>query len=113
MPDRYAPIGGQAVIEGVMMRSPRMVATAVRMPDGSIQVKTREFVSISRRVPAFGVPILRGAVVLVESLRVGIQALAFSAEASVAADKEKPKGERRFGALGLGMSFTVAISFLL
>lgn len=113
MPDRYAPIGGQAVIEGVMMRSPKMVATAVRMPDGSIQVKTQEFVSISRRVPLFGIPILRGAVVLVESLRVGIQALAFSAEAAVEVDKEKPKAERRFGTLGLGMSFTVAISFLL
>src|SRR5512144_500268 len=38
MPDRYAPIGGQAVIEGVMMRSPKRVATAVRLPDGRIQV---------------------------------------------------------------------------
>jgi uncharacterized protein YqhQ len=113
VPDRYAPIGGQAVIEGVMMRSPRMVATAVRMPDGTIQVKTQEFVSISRRVPLLGLPILRGAVVLVESLRVGIQALAFSAEAAVAQEQEKPKSERRFGTLGLGMSFTVAISFLL
>ena len=113
MTDRYAPIGGQAVIEGVMMRSPRMVATAVRLPDGSIQIKTQDFVSISRRVRLFGLPILRGAVVLVESLRVGIQALTFSAEAAILEDEAKPKSERRFGTLGIGMGFTVAFSFLL
>ncbi len=113
MPDRYSPIGGQAVIEGVMMRSPGKVATAVRLPDGTIQVKSREFVSISRRAAIFGLPIVRGAVVLIESLRIGIQALAFSAEAAVVVAKDKPKGEARFGTLGLGMGFTVAISFLL
>ena len=113
MPDRYSPIGGQAVIEGVMMRSPGKVATAVRLPDGTIQVKTQEFVSISRRAKLFGLPIVRGAVVLVESLRIGIQALAFSAEAAVQTPAETPKSERRFGSLGLGMGFTVAISFLL
>jgi uncharacterized protein YqhQ len=113
MPDRYSPIGGQAVIEGVMMRSPGRVATAVRLPDGTIQVKTQDFVSISRRAPVFGLPILRGAVVLVESLRIGIQALAFSAEAAVQTPKDAPKEKARFGTLGLGMGFTVAVSFLL
>ena len=113
MPDRYSPIGGQAVIEGVMMRSPKMVATAVRLPDGSIQVKTQDFVSVSRRASILGLPIIRGAVVLVESLKIGIQALAFSAEAAVAVEEHKPRGERRFGTLGLGMSFTVAFSFLI
>ncbi|HYR51318.1 MAG TPA: DUF1385 domain-containing protein [Candidatus Dormibacteraeota bacterium] len=96
-----------------MMRSPGKVATAVRLPDGTIQVKTDEFVSISRRAKLFGLPIVRGAVVLVESLRIGIQALAFSAEAAVAVSNERPKSEARFGSLGLGMGFTIAISFLL
>ncbi|HXL15668.1 MAG TPA: DUF1385 domain-containing protein [Methylomirabilota bacterium] len=113
MPDRYSPIGGQAVIEGVMMRSPGKVATAVRLPDGTIQVKTQEFVSISRRASFFGLPIVRGAVVLIESLRIGIQALAFSAEAAVQTPKEKPRESGRFGTLGLGMGVTVAISFIL
>jgi uncharacterized protein YqhQ len=113
MPDRYSPIGGQAVIEGVMMRSPGKVATAVRLPDGSIQVQTRDFVSISRRAKFFGLPIVRGAVVLVESLRIGVQALAFSAEAAVQTPKDTPPSQKRFGTLGLGMGFTVAISFLL
>lgn len=113
MTERYSPIGGQAVIEGVMMRSPGKVATAVRLPDGSIQVKTTEFVSISRRAAFFGLPIVRGAVVLVESLRIGVQALAFSAEAAVQTPKTVPHAERRYGTLGLGMGFTVVVSFLL
>ncbi|HEY7728586.1 MAG TPA: DUF1385 domain-containing protein [Candidatus Eisenbacteria bacterium] len=113
MADRYAPIGGQAVIEGVMMRSPRMVATAVRAGDGRIQVKADPYVSVSRRVPFFGLPVLRGAVVLVESLRIGVAALAFSAEAAVQSEQGKAKSERRFGSLGLGMGTTVLVSFLL
>ncbi len=111
MADRYAPVGGQAVIEGVMMRSPKRVATAVRLSDGSIQVKTRDYVSLSRRYPILGLPILRGAVVLIESLRIGVESLAFSAEMAVEVEKEKPKGERRYGTLGLGMGFTVLFSF--
>jgi uncharacterized protein YqhQ len=112
MPDAYAPIGGQAVIEGVMMRSPRCVATAVRLPDGRIEVKSREYVSISRRFPLLGLPILRGAVVLVESLRIGVEALSFSAERAVEEDKGQPKEGRRYGTLGLGMGFTIAFSFV-
>jgi uncharacterized protein YqhQ len=113
MPDRYAPIGGQAVIEGVMMRSPHKVATAVRLADGSIQVESREYTSLSRRYPFLGLPILRGAVVLVESLRIGVAALAFSADAAVKAEKDQPKKEKRYGTLGLGMGFTVLVSFVL
>jgi len=64
-------------------------------------------------VPLFGLPILRGAVVLVESLRIGVSALAFSADAAVQSEEGKAKSERRFGTLGLGMGTTVLISFLL
>ncbi len=113
MPDRYAPIGGQAVIEGVMMRSPHKVATAVRLADGTIQVETRDYTSLSRRYPVLGLPILRGAIVLVESLRIGVAALSFSADAAVRSEGDKPEKERRYGTLGLGMGFTVLISFLL
>jgi uncharacterized protein YqhQ len=113
MTDRYAPIGGQAVIEGVMMRSPHKVATAVRLSDGSIQVESRDYTSVSRRYPLLGLPILRGAVVLVESLRIGVAALAYSADAAVKAEKNVPTTERRYGTLGLGMGFTVILSFIL
>lgn len=127
MPDRYSPIGGQAVIEGVMMRSPQRVATAVRLPDGNVEVKSREYRSLSRRIPVLSWPVVRGAVVLVESLRIGVEALAFSAEAAVkepalpkAAGAEGdvppapvPETKRRYGTLGLGMGFTVLVSFVI
>lgn len=76
----YQPesIGGQAVIEGVLMRSPRRLAVAVRAPDGSIVVDNQEFLSYSRRHKLLSLPILRGAASLVESLAIGIKALNFS-----------------------------------
>jgi len=76
----YQPesIGGQAVIEGVLMRSPRRLAVAVRAPDGSIVIDNREFLSYSRRHKILSLPILRGAASLVESLAIGINALNFS-----------------------------------
>jgi uncharacterized protein YqhQ len=97
----------------VMMRSPKRVATAVRLPDGTVQVKSREYRSLSRSLPLLGLPIVRGAVVLVESLRIGVEALAFSAEAAVQEEKDVPKEERRFGTLGWGMGFTVLVSFVI
>jgi uncharacterized protein YqhQ len=77
---RYSPIGGQAVIEGVMMRSPSMVATAVRRPDGTIAVQKAPFVSLSRRLKLLGWPLFRGAIALIESMQLGMAALGFSAE---------------------------------
>jgi uncharacterized protein YqhQ len=66
------------VIEGVLMRSPRRLAVAVRAPDGTIVVDNREFLSYSRRHKILSLPILRGAASLVESLAIGIKALNFS-----------------------------------
>ena len=76
----YQPesIGGQAVIEGVLMRSPRRLAVAVRAPDGSIVVENQEFISYSRRHKLLGLPIVRGAASLIESLAIGVKALNFS-----------------------------------
>lgn len=76
----YQPesLGGQAVIEGVLMRSPRRLAIAVRAPDGSIVLENQEFLSYSRRHKLLGLPVIRGAASLVESLAIGIKALNFS-----------------------------------
>ncbi len=75
-----ALVGGQAVIEGVMMRAPRGVATAVRRPDGTIAVRYQDHVPLTRRFPVLGIPIVRGGVTLVESLVLGTSALTYSAE---------------------------------
>ena len=73
-------VGGQAVIEGVMMRGPKDVATAVRDPNGRIQVKTHPVSSIADRYPILKKPMLRGTVSLVESLVLGLRSLSYSAK---------------------------------
>ena len=75
-------VGGQAVIEGVMMRGPGYIATAVREPSGEIVVKKEPFASISDRFPLLKKPLIRGVVSLTESLYYGMKALSFSAQAA-------------------------------
>ena len=70
----FLPVGGQAVIEGVMMRSPSRVAVAVRRMDGSLAFMERPFVSITRRYKVLALPVVRGAVSLFETLFLGIGA---------------------------------------
>jgi uncharacterized protein YqhQ len=96
-------VGGQAVIEGVMMRSPTLVATAVRRPDGEISVRRTGFVSISKRKKLLGLPVIRGAVVLIETLSLGISALTYSAEEALkeeGAEEKDGAGKRGAGAEG-------------
>ena len=73
-------VGGQAVIEGVMMRGPKDVATAVRDPNGRIQIETHPVSSIADRYPILKKPMLRGTVSLVESLVLGLRSLSYSAK---------------------------------
>ncbi|MDI3535095.1 MAG: hypothetical protein PWQ82_1460 [Thermosediminibacterales bacterium] len=73
-------IGGQAVIEGVMMRSPKKTAIAVRKPDNSIFIYKEPTRSLSERFKFLKLPVLRGMLALIESLVVGIRALSFSAQ---------------------------------
>ncbi|EGO64032.1 DUF1385 domain-containing protein [Acetonema longum] len=75
-------IGGQAVIEGVMMRGPKEIATAVREPSGEIILQKDVFTSITDRFPVLKKPMLRGVVSLAESLVYGLKALSFSAQAA-------------------------------
>ena len=84
-------VGGQAVIEGVMMRSPRSLAVAVRRPDGTIVVREDAWISIFERLKFLRWPFFRGSVVLLESLYNGIQALNFSAAHGVPEEAMDPK----------------------
>jgi uncharacterized protein YqhQ len=96
-------IGGQAVIEGVMMRSPSSFAVAVRRPDGKIAVREEKWQPIWGRWKFLRWPFLRGALVMVESVFNGYSALKFSAEQAT------PEEER--GKSG-GSSFTMTLSIL-
>lgn len=86
-------IGGQAVIEGVMMRSPKSFVVAVRRPDQSIAVREQQWTALLPFLSFLRWPLFRGALVLLESLHNGFSALKFSAEhAVVPAEKEPARG---------------------
>ena len=86
-------VGGQAVIEGVMMRDAAKTATAVRLPNGEIEVETHPVTSIRERYPALNLPLIRGSVIMVESLVIGMRALSFSAQAAGEEDEQMTKKE--------------------
>lgn len=81
-------VGGQAVIEGVMMRGPKKVATAVRTPEKKIQLQIKDVNSISERFPILKKPLLRGCVSLGESLVMGIRSLSYSAQMAGEEDEQ-------------------------
>ena len=76
---RKCDVGGQAIIEGVMMRGSKGLATAVRTPNGKIEVKVKKTKPIIKRYRILNIPIIRGAAVLIDSLIVGINTLNYSA----------------------------------
>jgi len=86
-------VGGQAVIEGVMMRDAHRTATAVRLPNGEIDVETRTVSSIRDRYLVLNLPLIRGSVIMVESLIIGMRALSFSAQAAGEEDEQMTKKE--------------------
>jgi uncharacterized protein YqhQ len=96
-------IGGQAVIEGVMMRAPRSLAVAVRRPDGRVALLREPLRLLSDRWRVLRLPLLRGTPALVQSLSHGLRALRFSAE-QAAPDQETPHA--------LGLAVTAAVSLL-
>ncbi|KHM49382.1 Uncharacterized conserved protein YqhQ [Anaerovibrio lipolyticus DSM 3074] len=88
MSEKKLSIGGQAVIEGVMMRGPEKVATAVRTPDKKIELDIRPVNSISDRFPILKKPMLRGCVSLGESLVMGLRSLSYSAQMAGEEDEQ-------------------------
>ncbi|HXO19397.1 MAG TPA: DUF1385 domain-containing protein [Thermoanaerobaculia bacterium] len=82
-PDQELLVGGQALIEGVMMRAPGAYGIAVRRADGGIALERGKVPSLAARYPAVKLPVLRGIAVLFQSLAIGIRALNFSAAKAV------------------------------
>lgn len=85
-------IGGQAVIEGVMMRGPEAIATAVRKLNKEIVVEKKEYIGLSKKYKVLNIPIIRGVIAFFESLIVGSRTLIYSAEV-YEIEEEKGKGE--------------------
>jgi uncharacterized protein YqhQ len=101
-------VGGQAVIEGVMMRAPTGWAVAVRRPDGIIEAKQNELPALTTRSRAARTPFVRGMLVLAESLTLGFKALSWSAEKS--ADEGEPV---RRGEVAVTMVLAVIVALAL
>jgi uncharacterized protein YqhQ len=105
-------IGGQAVLEGVMMRSPGTWAVAVRKPDGEIAQVCRTIESPMARHRVFRLPVIRGVVALGESLTIGFRALAISANYA-AQEEGEGEVETELSRGQLFFAFAVAIGFAL
>ena len=122
-PDQPIQVGGQAVIEGVMMRAKGMIATAVRRADGTIEIKRQPFTSVLEKYAWLNKPIIRGAIGLIEMMYIGISTLNYSAEMAMedADEKEgkqkkekKPKSKLALtGTLVLSLALGVGIFFFI
>jgi uncharacterized protein YqhQ len=97
-------VGGQAVIEGVMMRSPNSMAIAVRRPNGEIVVKRERLNFFSEKKLFSKLPLIRGVMNLISALILGVKALNFSANQSL-------EEEQEVGPWALGLTFTFALCF--
>jgi uncharacterized protein YqhQ len=116
----FLPVGGQAVIEGVMMRSPSRMAVAVRRPDGTLAFLERPFTSITRRFKLLGWPVLRGAISLFETLGLGMTALNFSADEAGRDKDAKPDSKPapgqqllQFATVGLALALGMFLFVIL
>jgi uncharacterized protein YqhQ len=98
-------VGGQAVIEGVMMRSPNSMAIAVRKPNGEIVVKREGLTFFSEKTLLSKLPLVRGVIALLSALILGIQALNFSANQALSEEEKDPSP------WAMSLTFTVALCF--
>jgi uncharacterized protein YqhQ len=105
-----APIGGQAVLEGVMMRGVSTWAVAVRNPEGEVEITSEPIVSWAKRHRVLRWPVIRGVIALGESLKIGFRALAISANAQLEEDEEGEKEEIGGWMWGLTIALSLALA---
>ena len=107
-------IGGQAVIEGVMMRSLTGYSVAVRQPDGGVSIRKDKLVSVTQKYPFLKTPVLRGSVVLIQSLILGMRALNYSASVASAGEEgeEEMSNWAIAGSMALAMVLGVGLFIL-
>jgi uncharacterized protein YqhQ len=106
-----APIGGQAVLEGVMMRGPSNWAVAVRKPNGQIAEVCRPIESVMKRHWFFRLPVIRGVIALGESLAIGFRALSISANYAAQDESEGAEAETEISRGAIIFAFLIAIGF--
>lgn len=110
---RYAKIGGQALIEGIMMRFGDTYSVAVRKPDHTIEVKREKHVSLAARLHMSSVPIVRGALAFIDSLVLGMSTLTYSASFFEEEEEEQRPEQEKKASDKLMIGVTVAISVVI
>jgi uncharacterized protein YqhQ len=104
-------VGGQAIMEGVLMRSPNFWGMAVRTPDGGLDVKAEPFRSVTRKSKVFRLPIIRGFLSLAETLWLGMKALTLSTNIALGEEEDLSKKEIALTALvGLGLAVVLFLA---
>lgn len=106
-------VGGQAVIEGVMIRSPKRISTAVRRQSGEIVVKNDDYISLTKRYKILGYPVIRGVVSLIEMLVIGIKTLNYSADVAMEEIEEKEGKKKKNPEEKKGQSWILGLTFVL
>jgi uncharacterized protein YqhQ len=101
--------GGQAILEGVMMRHGTKIAAAVRRPDKEIVFQEREYIPLTKRYKPLGWMFIRGTITLFEMMFIGIKCLMFSAEVALSEEEKKPQGWEMY--VSFAVSFAIAIFF--
>jgi uncharacterized protein YqhQ len=109
---RDAPVGGQAVLEGVMMRGVSSWAVAVRKESGDVHVQSFPLVSRVRRKRIARLPVIRGVLALGESLAIGFKALNISANAQLPEDEEPISGGMWIGTVLVALAFAIGLFFV-
>jgi uncharacterized protein YqhQ len=109
---RDAPVGGQAVLEGVMMRGVGSWSVAVRDPEGAIALESFPLVSWTRRRKIYRWPLIRGVVALVESLSIGMRALSISASAQLPEEEREVSRGVWAGAVVVALAFAIGLFFV-
>ena len=104
-------IGGQAVIEGVLIKGPKKLAIAVRNPQGEIVTKEEESISITKKNKLLNLPIIRGPIILAETMMMGIKALNYSANISIEEEGEEEKLST--GSLLVTLFFSLGLAIFL
>jgi uncharacterized protein YqhQ len=107
---RDAPVGGQAVLEGVMMRGVSTWAVAVRNPTGEVELTSESLVPWAQRHRIWRLPIIRGVVALGESMKIGFKALAISANAQLEEDEDGKPEEIGGWMWGLTIAFSLILA---
>jgi uncharacterized protein YqhQ len=112
-PDGVANVGGQAVLEGVMMRAPSHWSVAVRTPGGAIEQVSQPIDSVMKRHRLFRLPVIRGVIALGEALAIGFRALAISANYAAREEDENGDVKTELSRGQLIFAFAIAIGFAL